>query len=56
MLFITEHICVVVLQKMMLFDDDDDEDSEAVDDDNELRIRHEFAGPEGSKVSLAYHE
>jgi len=37
---------------MMLFDDDDD-DSEAVGDDNELRIRHEFAGPEGSKVSWA---
>ena len=38
---------------MMLFDnDDDDEDSEADDNDNELRIRPEFVGPEGSRVSL----
>jgi len=40
-----------MLQKLMLFDDDDDEDSAADDDDNELRIRHEFSGHEGSKVS-----
>ena len=44
---------MIVAQKMMLFDDDGDDDSEAGDDDNELRIRHEFAGPEGSKVSSA---
>jgi len=34
----------------MLFDDDE-EDSAADDNDNELRIRHEFSGPAGSKVS-----
>ena len=38
----------------MLFDDDD-EDSEAVDVENNLRIRHEFAGPEGFKVSSAHY-
>ena len=40
---------MVLLQKMMLFNDDE-EDSAADDEDRELRIRHEFSGPEGSKV------
>jgi len=39
---------------MMLFDDED-EDLEADGSDNELRIRHEFAGPEGSKVSCTQY-
>jgi len=39
------------LQKLLLFDNDE-EDSAADDDDNELRIRHEFSGPEGSKVGI----
>ena len=41
----------MTLQKLTLFDDSG-EDS-AVDDDNELRIRHEFSVPEGSKVSFS---
>jgi len=42
---------MTTMQKMLLFDDNE-EDSAADDDDDELRIRHEFSGPEGSKVSL----
>ena len=40
----------MTLQKMFLFDDNE-EDSAADDDDSELRIRHEFSGPKGSKVN-----
>ena len=41
---------MTTMQKMLLFDDN--EEDSAADDDDELRIRHEFSGPEGSKVSL----
>ena len=45
------HNLSMPLQKLLLFDNDE-EDSAADDDDNELRIRHEFSGPEGSKVGI----
>lgn len=37
-------------QKMFLFDDDEDSEADGDDDGDVLKIRHEFSGPEGSKV------